>query len=325
MRLVDLCAGTGAFSLEFEKEMDANIVFSNDIDESSKLNYDINFNHKLVLQDILNINSEDIPEHDILTGGFPCQPFSIAGKKEGFRDIRSNVFWKIADIIEKKTPNIIILENVKNLLTHDNNRTFATIKKTLEDMNYHLVYNILDTCKITNIPQHRERIYIVGFYKCEKNKYLIDNFNLDFDIVENENISFFLEDNVHEKYYYNNNLKVWNIISENVTKENTVYQYRRTFVRENKSNVCPTLTANMGTGGHNVPIIKTKDGIRKLTPRECFNLQGFDKNYKLSDKLSNSKLYKLAGNSVSIPVINLIIKKLKILLTQQIDSTICKF
>ena len=112
-------------------------------------------------------------------------------------------------------------------------------------------------------------------------------------------------DRQEDKYYYNeNNCKFYEKLVESVTKKDTIYQWHRTYVRENKSNVCPTLTANMGTGGHNVPLVKTENGIRKLTPQETFNLQGFPKSYKLPNDLSNTRLYKQAGNSVVVTVIN---------------------
>jgi len=116
---------------------------------------------------------------------------------------------------------------------------------------------------------------------------------------------------VDEKYYYRENKAMYNILKENITNKNTVYQWRRHYVRENKNEVCPTLTANMGTGGHNVPLILTDSGIRKLTPRECFLLQGFPKDFKLPD-ISHSQLYKQVGNSVSIPVIERIAKNIKV-------------
>lgn len=141
---------------------------------------------------------------------------------------------------------------------------------------------------------------------------MYENFNFEFDRVEIDQISNYLEENVPQKYYYTDKLKVYNEIKKGIVKHintNTVYQYRRFYVRENKSNCCPTLTANMGCGGHNVPLIKDDYGIRKLTPRECFNLQGFPVDYKLP-LISDSKLYKLAGNAVSIPVIRLIVDKI---------------
>jgi DNA (cytosine-5)-methyltransferase 1 len=305
---IDLFSGTGAFSYVLEKN-GFNCVFANDNVKSSKDIYDAN-NQKcpLTLEDIHNININDIPKHDILCAGFSCQPFSIAGQQKGFQDSRSNVFWKIIEILNIHKPNIIILENVKNLKAHDKGNTFKVIENNLTKLGYMLKYNILDTCKLTNVPQHRERIYIIGFL--QKKDY--DNFNFDFPIVQNKEISYFLDNQIPSKYYYTDKLKVYDTVFQNVKKHistNTIYQYRRYYVRENKSKCCPTLTANMGGGGHNVPLIKDDNGIRKLTPRECFNLQGFPKDYKLP-KLSDSVLYKLAGNAVSIPVVDLIIKKL---------------
>lgn len=307
-KFIDLFAGTGAFSNVLEKKS-CECVYSNDMVKESSQIYKLNNNGETFqLDDLNNIDMNSIPSHDILCGGFPCQPFSIAGKQQGFNDERSNVFWKIIEILNKHKPSIIILENVKNLTTHDKGDTFRIIKEQLTNIGYKIKYRVIDTCKITQIPQHRERIYIVGFL--DKGKY--DQFDFEFELQQNVNISELLENNVENKYYYTEKLKVFNEISEKVVKHidtNTIYQYRRYYTRENKSNCCPTLTANMGSGGHNVPLIKDDNGIRKLTPRECFNLQGFPVDYQLPE-ISDSKLYKLAGNAVSYPVIELIIDKL---------------
>lgn len=305
MKMIDLFAGTGAFSHVFQNTDKVEVVFANDMEANSKKIYDENFSHKLTLKDLNDINVEDIPEHDILTGGFPCQPFSIAGKREGFKDKRSNVFWKILEIIDHHNPKIIILENVKNLLTHDNKKTFETIKTELEKRDYHIHFKVLNTSTITKVPQHRERIYIV----CFKSKELFDKFTLDFPKVEKDKIRDYFQDEIDEKYYYTEKSKTWKLLSESVKDKNTIYQYRRVYVRDNKSNECPTLTSNMGTGGHNVPIILDDKGIRKFTPRECFNFQGFPQEYKLPN-IADCNLYKLAGNAVSVPVVELIANKL---------------
>ena len=306
IKMIDLFAGTGAFTLAFQETQKVNVVFANDMVAHSKTIYDYNFDHKLTLGDLNNIEVNQIPAHDILTGGFPCQPFSIAGNQEGFNDSRSNVFWKILEILEFHQPKCVVLENVKNLVSHDNGNTFATIKNQLESMGYHICCKILDTAKITGIPQHRERIYLV----CLKSKEVFDRFNLDFEEIEKRPITDLLESNVETKYYYTDKSSTWDLVSQSVVKKNTVYQYRRVYVRENKSNECPTLTANMGSGGHNVPLILDDVGIRKFNPRECFNLQGFPSSYKLPPTISDSNLYKLAGNAVSFPVVKLIADRL---------------
>lgn len=310
LKFIDLFAGTGAFTLALEGSNKFKCVFTNDMIESSEKIYKLNNPaHNFILKDLNTIDVGNIPSHNLLCGGFPCQPFSIAGEQKGFDDKRSNVFWKIVEILEIHKPEMIILENVKNLKSHDKGNTYRIIEQKLQGLGYHIKASILNTNKITNIPQHRERIYIVGFL--DKEKY--DQFNFNFPEQERGKIGDMLEKEVDDRYYYSDRFKVFSTVEESVTKnisENVLYQYRRYYIRENKSNCCPTLTANMGGGGHNVPLLKDDKGIRKLTPRECFNLQGFPSDYKLPD-LCDSALYKLAGNAVSVPVVNLIVDKLK--------------
>jgi DNA (cytosine-5)-methyltransferase 1 len=306
--LVDLFCGTGAFSYAFHGTNKVNTIFANDMLDSSEDIFNLNNDMKLTNKNLIDIKDEDVPKSYILTAGFPCQPFSIAGMQKGFNDERSNVFWKILSIIKHNSPEIVILENVKNLQSHDDGKTFKIIIENLEKLNYYIKYSILNTCKITGIPQNRERIYII----CFKDKSLYDDFEFDFPEIELKPVLQFLEKDIPEKYYYNSSTKIYDELKKNVVKHvstNTIYQYRRYYVRENKNNVCPTLTANMGSGGHNVPIILDDKGIRKLTPRECFNLQGFPIDYKLPS-ISSNKLYCLAGNAVSIPVVKLIANRL---------------
>lgn len=307
INFIDLFAGTGAFS-HVLKQKGCNCVFSNDFTKSSESIYNLNNSHKLTLKDLNDVENDTIPSFDLLCGGFSCQPFSIAGKQLGFKDKRANVFWKLIEIITEHKPRFIILENVKNLKSHNKGQTYITIRSSLENAGYLIKDKILDTCKHSSIPHHRERIYIVGFL----NKTDYDNFNMEYKDVDNLDIKNFLEDDIPDKYYYSDRYKIWDKIKDGVLKHvdtNTIYQYRRYYTRENKSGKCPTLTANMGGGGHNVPLLRDDNGIRKLTPRECFNLQGFPSDYKLP-KLSDSALYKLAGNAVSIPIVKLIVDEL---------------
>lgn len=302
LRHVDLCAGTGAFSHVLQKSGKVKTVYANDMLSSSQKIYNMNFPDDQTvfhLGDIMEVNPDDIPEFDILTGGFPCQPFSLAGKKLGFQDDRSNVFWKIIDILKKHTPKVVVLENVKNLVTHDNKKTLKTVLDALSDCNYNITHKVIDTHLFSGIPQHRERIYIVCI---RKDLGFTFQFPENVDTALHRPLSDFYESEPKTSLYYTDKLKVWDRIQEAVVKENVVYQYRRHYVRENMSGVVPTLTANMGHGGHNVPLIKDKTGIRKLSPRECFSLQGFPSEYKL-DGLSDSQLYALAGNAVTVSVV----------------------
>jgi DNA (cytosine-5)-methyltransferase 1 len=302
LRHCDLFAGTGAFTLALENTGKVETVYANDMCKNSKVIYDHNFKVKLDHRNLNDVPPSEIPPHDVLTGGFPCQPFSVAGKREGFRDPRSNVFWAIMNIVEHHKPRYVILENVKNLTTHDNGNTIKTVRGALEEKGYSVTWKVVDTAKITEVPQHRERIYLVAT--------LGESPTMEFPVVVKRPVADFLErGEIPAKYYYTEVSKAWELVSEACTERGVVYQYRRVYVRDNKSGECPTLTANMGGGGHNVPLIVDDVGIRKLTPRECFNLQGFPDTYKLP-ALADCHLYKLAGNAVSYPVARLISQKI---------------
>ena len=306
-KTIDLFAGIGGIRKGFEKA-GFETVFANDFDQFCKYTYDVNFsNPKLVVEDIMKLSLKQIPDFDVLLAGFPCQPFSIAGYRMGFKDIkgRGNLFFKIADILAEKKPKAFLLENVKNLKSHDKGKTFRIISDTLNKLGYHIRSEVLNSMDYGNVPQNRERIYIVGFLD-EKQMY---EFSFPERTPLTKKIGDILEKNVAEKYYYNGKPLYEKIKSHNF-KSDVVYQWRRVYIRENKSGVCPTLTANMGMGGHNVPIIKDEKGLRKLTPRECAFLQGYSKDFILPSTLADSRLYKQIGNSVTVNVIEAIAKEM---------------
>ena len=294
-------AGVGGIEIGF-KQAGFDIVWSNEIDEKASKTFRKNHSNLLVTDDIHNISSDSVPDTDIIVGGFPCQAFSVAGYRKGFEDERGEVFFQLAIFISQKLPRVIFIENVKNLVGHDNVNTYKVIRETLESYGYHLKTMVLNACEYGNIPQNRERIYIIGFLNEED----FDNFKQISPINLTVKISDIVDYNakVDDKFYYTEqNCSFYNLLKEGVTNKDTVYQWRRKYIRENKSNLCPTLTANMGTGGHNVPIVLTKYGIRKLTPKECFMFQGYPESFVLPDDVAQSHLYKQAGNSVVIPVI----------------------
>ena len=302
---VDLFCGMGSFHFVLKK-FGGKCVLAIDNNINCNKIYYKNFNIKSE-GDILKLNINSIPTHDILCAGFPCQPFSIAGLQKGFLDKRSNVIFKIFEILKKKKPRFIILENVKGLLKHNNGESFLTICNNLKKESYFVKFKVLNTKIITTIPQNRERLFIIAF----RNYIDYCNFNFDFDIKKLFKLNNFLDSDIPKKYYYTKDSKIYNILKKTVVKSinsNTVYQYRRGLVRQNKNKVCPTLTFTMGSGGHNVPIILDNIGIRKLTPNECLKLQGFN-GYDISN-FSDSSVYKLCGNSITIDILDLIFKKL---------------
>lgn len=308
LSMAGLFAGVGGIELGF-KQAGFSPVLANEIDKHAGVTYALNHNHPLILKDIHDLQSQEIPKINLLTGGFPCQAFSVAGYRKGFKDPRGNVFWEIVRILEERKPSVVFLENVKNLKGHDGGRTFITVVDALESLGYHVTYKVMNAAEYSKIPQNRERIYIVGFRK--KKDYLTFEFptalNSTLDLSEFIDFDAKVDDN----FYYSDKY-MSKALEKSITSQDTVYQWRRQYVRENKSGLCPTLTANMGTGGHNVPLVLTKHGIRKLTPRECFNLMGFPKTFKLPTDLANSHLYKQAGNAVVVPVIKRIAYQIRV-------------
>lgn len=307
-----LYAGVGGICMGFEKA-GFNLDWANEFDKNACITYKENFKHNLIEGDVMDIDPSKLNKIDVLTAGFPCQPFSIAGHRQGFDDKRGNHFFKILDFIDTMRPKVIFLENVKNLVGHDKGNTFKTIKEEIIKREYTFNSSILNTKDYGNVPHNRERIFMIAFDKKNLNKS-----EFEFSFPEKEELSKGIQDvlikeKVEDRFYYGEDKYMYAMLKNEMIRDNTVYQFRRQYVRENKSNVCPTLTANMGTGGHNVPLVKTNFGFRKLTPRECFRFQGFPDDFKLP-KIAISHLYKQSGNSVSVPVIYKVAKNIKTVL-----------
>lgn len=309
-------AGVGGIDLGFESQ-GFRTIYANEFDEKARETFSLNFPHvQLDGRDIREVSSDEVPSTDIIVGGFPCQAFSTEGYQQGFHDEkgRGTLFFELARIIEEKQPRAIFLENVKNLVRHDKGNTLRVILKTLEDLGYYVTFQVMNAAEYGNIPQGRERIYIVGF----KDKMVSERFQFP-DKVEFTKSVFDVIDfkaQVDEQYYYRADKHYYPLLRDNIVSVGSIYEYRRgNTIRENKSGVVPTLLASMGTGGNNVSLILTEnDEIRKMTPRECFNTQGFPRSYQFPEKLANSHLYKQAGNSVAVPVVSRIAEKIRLAL-----------
>ncbi|MCQ2387866.1 MAG: DNA cytosine methyltransferase [Clostridia bacterium] len=310
LKCASFFAGVGGIDKGFELS-GFDTIYANEFDIEPIKTYKANYNINVDYRDINNVNANEIPDFDIMLAGFPCQAFSIAGYQQGFDDEKGRgvLFFQLIRIIKVKKPNIVFLENVKNLVAHDNGKTFRIIIEALESEGYFVKYQVMNTMEYGNIPHNRERIYIVAFN--DRNLYKEFDFPKPIELTTKLKDFIDFENKVEDKYYYTReNFSHYEELENNMQNTDTVYQWRRVYVRENQSRVCPTLTANMGTGGHNVPLILTKYGIRKLTPRECFNLQGFPNNFILPKNVANANLYKQAGNSVSVIVIKRIAEKI---------------
>lgn len=303
-------AGVGGIDLGFEQTGKFKTVYANEIDSYPAETLALNFpDVDLDVRDIREVKAKDVPDVDIMIGGFPCQAFSIAGYRKGFNDEkgRGDLFFELARLIDEKRPKVALFENVKNLVSIDNGNTLRVILETLEQLNYHYSYQVLNAMYYGNLAQNRERIYLVAFR--EEEDFLKFHWPLSIPLEKNVKDIIDFHHEVPEKYYYTKGKfkgdiyeKLVEAMQDDDINNPAIYQWRRKYVRQNKSGVVPTLTANQGEGGHNVCLIKTDYGIRKMTPRECFNAQGYPEDFQLPEQ-SDSRLYKQAGNSVCVPVI----------------------
>ncbi|MCI9340770.1 MAG: DNA cytosine methyltransferase [Dorea sp.] len=320
LKCASFFAGVGGIDLGFEQAGVFETIYANEFDKYPSRTFELNFpDIKVDIRDIQEVKSEEIPEFDVMFAGFPCQAFSIAGYRKGFDDEkgRGELFFELTRIIEDKYPRICFFENVKNLVGHDNGNTFKVICEQLDNLGYKYTYRVLNAMYYGNVAQNRERIYIVAFRDEED----YDKFQWPEEIPLNKSVRDIIDfaSKVDEKYYYTEGKykgdiyeKLTEAMKTDEKEDPAVYQWRRRYVRKNKSGVVPTLTANQGEGGHNVCLIHTDDNrIRKMTPRECFNTQGFPEDFKLPSDMSESRLYKQAGNSVCVSVIARIADNIK--------------
>ena len=298
MRVASFFAGIGGICYGF-KQAGFDVVYANEWDKKACENYRANHHStKLEEGDIKAIEEKSLPEFDVFTGGFPCQPYSLAGNREGLADIRGTLFFDIARILKGRKPPALLLENVKNIQSTNEGKDFKAILDHLVSCGYHIKHEVLGGHTHGNVPQCRERMFIVGF----QDPRVLEKFQFPDPIPLSCTLEkiFDRSDRKEKKYFYTPDSQYYEMMDKAMTTT-SVYQMRRVYMRENKGGVCPTLTANMGGGGHNVPVIRDSFGIRKLTPRECLDLQGFPKEFKIVT--SDVHAYKQAGNSVVIPVV----------------------
>lgn len=342
MKIVSLFSGIGGFELGIRNsKLDGEVVFSSEIDKHATASYFANFDDNNLQGDITKISEKDIPDHDLLVAGFPCQAFSIAGRQKGFADTRGTLFFDVARILKEKQPKYFLLENVKNLVAHDEGKTFKTIIQTLNEVGYTIDFTIINSLE-AGLPQNRERTYIVGILKgksaekvtdqrSKKIDYLKSNFEYTgfdfFGTLEFHNpqkhIVDILEENKSPKYVITND-NVVEFLKKNDFQEdgkcqnkivklfdlprevwNDLERQRRVYSIYGLS---PTILARSDT---TKVFIQSPEGtyIRKFTPRESFRLQGFNDEFidNILKTVSMTQQYKEAGNAVSPPVITGII------------------
>jgi DNA (cytosine-5)-methyltransferase 1 len=289
LKMIDLFAGIGGIRTGFE-EYGCESVFSSEWDESAQRTYQANFD-EIPYGDITKIDPSEIPSFDILLAGFPCQPFSQAGKKLGLADTRGTLFFDIAKIVQHHMPRVVFLENVKRFKSHDGGRTFDTIKTILEELGYEVHAKVLNA-KNFGVPQNRERIYIVAFLGKTKFKFPEPS-------TKKTRLGDILEKNVDPKYTISD--KLWAGHQRRKKQhEDKGNGFGYSLFNEN-SEYTSTISARYYKDGSEILVEQKDKNPRKLTPREAARLQGYDDSFIIS--VSDAQAYKQFGNSVAVPVI----------------------
>ena len=308
LKFVDLFCGIGGFRIAFEqacriKEINSACVFSSDIDAHAQKAYEANFSER-PSGDITLVNERDVPDHDVLFAGFPCQPFSIIGQMKGLEDTRGTLFFDIARILKHKRPRAFVLENVKQLVGHDKGNTLKVILKSLRELGYHVQYSVLNSLDY-GLPQKRERIVIVGHREPIM-------FTYPEPVRPFKPLREVLEDKVDNRFYASDYIK------EKRLQKHTSSYYPSVWHENKSGNVSsyPYSCALRAGASYNYLLV---NGERRLTPREMLRLQGFPDRYKIV--VSDGQARKQAGNAVSVNVIKAVLLKLLPYVATTLDQT----
>lgn len=307
MKVCSLFSGIGGIDLGFQ-QAGFDVVWANEIDKYAVATYRKNFyNCNIIEKDLRKIDVSQIPTFDVLVAGFPCQSFSSAGKQRGFNDERGKLFFEIVRVVKEKQPEIIFLENVANLLEHNDGKTFLTVYNEIVPFGYSFKYCVMDAQEYGDIPQHRVRVFIVAFKDFEK----CEKFVFPEKIELKTNLNDIIDRNIKHSdcYYYKHNDPIYQKLEPHIKNRTVVYRIRDNGNNIRQYKICPTLTASMGVFQHQIPVIKDDFGIRKITPYECLALLGFPKGFRFSN-IPMQQAYKQCGNSVVVPVVKRIAEEI---------------
>lgn len=315
-----LFSGMGGFCEGF-KDSNMEVIWANEKDENASLTFEHNFpDVYLYKQDIrnLSVDYDNLASVDVLAAGFPCQSFSQAGNRKGFEDERGALFFELVRLLKEFgecRPKVVLLENVTYLQYGDGGRWLRRVIREIQRAGYWFSVDncqVLNTSKITDIPQNRERLFMVAF---SANYFPINNFRFPKETKKLKSIHELIDRSkkADDQEYLPPDNKYYALISRKIKEgnEKSIFQLRKYLVRE-YDQICPTLTANMGRGGHNVPFIKDDWGIRRLQVEECLKFQGFDTiHYSFPKDMAPSKMYMQIGNTVTVPVVASLAKSIE--------------
>lgn len=309
LKVGSLFSGIGGIDLAFQ-QAGFKIAWAIEKDVACCRTYRHNFKDvTLIERDIRRVNPGDLERVDVITAGFPCQSFSIAGKQRGFDDARGHLFYEVGKFISSYKPRFVFLENVPNLLEHDEGRSFQVVHNVLAELNYSMRYRVLRASEYGGIPQIRDRIYIVAFREqedCDR-----------FEFPNKVNLCITIEDVLnrnqkkHDIYYYSSEDPFYHKASKIVTRHDSIYRVYHDSIKVTQNKMCPTLTASMGISRNQVPLVVDDYGIREITIQECLNFQGFPKEYYFPNSITIDDAYKQVGNSVCVLVIRRIAEQIK--------------
>ena len=312
--ICSLFSGIGGIALGFI-QAGFDVAWANEMDTAACRTYRHNFpNANLIEGDIKKVVASDILDFDVLTAGFPCQPFSIAGLQKGFKDRDGNLFFEITRIIDTKRPKVVFLENVPNLMEHDDGKTFLVIYNGLAQFGYAVYYRVLASNDYGNLPQIRKRIYIVAVREDIADRVYQYPEPIELTLKSNDIIQRSVKQ--HDIYYYTEG-KMYERLLAQMKDRKAIYRITDTEVRWTKNQMCPTLTANMGTHKDRVPVVWDDYGIRKMTLREALDFQGFPKEFYFPKTITIDDAYKQIGNTVSVPVIKRLASQIKEVLMEE--------
>lgn len=302
MKVGSLFSGIGGIDLAFV-QAGFDIAWAIEKDHDACETYRANFPQTVLIeQDIRKVNAIKLPLVDVIAAGFPCQAFSIGGKQKGFHDDRGNLFFEIARFVKVHNPRFVFLENVANLVQHDNGHTFGVIYNTLIELGYYIRYRIMRASEYGNVPQIRDRIYIVAFREVED----CDNYSFPEPMKLEIGISDIIDrkKRVRDVYYYEDDSPFSIAARAIVRQTDSIYRVYHSNIKITQNKLCPTLTASMGTQRNQVHLIKDDYGVRKLTLRECLRFQGFPDSFGFLQTTTMNNAYKQIGNSVCVPVVH---------------------
>ena len=332
LKMVDLFSGIGGIRIAFE-ENGVECVCSSEIDKYACITYYENF-HDMPLGDVSKLGKQNFPDFDILAGGFPCQPFSLGGLRKGFDDARGTLFFEVARLLDECKPKAFLLENVQGIVNHDNGKTLKTIEDILTRLKYKFKWKVMNA-KDYGVPQNRSRWYCIGFREDINVVFESDATTPDeivFSFPKQSELRITLDNIIEEKVDSSYNIselaksnmekyrKQYEALHNKTPFPMIAYEVRASRCSFRNDGISPCLTAKMGTGGNNVPIVVSQG--RKLTEKECLRIMGFPEWFKIAPNSSHS--YKQLGNSVVVPVVAMLAKEIIRILSKKIEFNIYK-